>query len=231
MAIDGINIDNVNFEKATFESVRDRLALVLTVNFPVFKQYFEDKLAEEQAKPSPDTEKIANWQLSIDCIPDKVYLERYTAVGVNEDRYINVTFVSNPLSDENAIISQSDNALFFVESTANARAADGKTGDERASVKLHRLLAIAMDILRHGDNVTLQFPRSDGVILSTPNIRNFIVGQPNQTMQSLPMISGRFEYSVKINECSSYDQGVAIEGFDIKNDGNGLFYNVPESIY
>jgi hypothetical protein len=85
--------------------------------------------------------------------------------------------------------------------------------------------------LRHGDNLTLQFPRVECVILSTPNIRNFIVGQPNQTMQSVPMISGRFEYSVKINECSGLTGGVAIEGFDIQNNENGLFYQVPESIY
>ena len=86
-----------------------------------------------------------------------------------------------------------------------------------------------MDILRHGDNITLQFDRKDGVILSTPNIRNFIVGQPNETKQSVPVISGRFEYSVKINECSSLSVDEEIEGFDIENNSNGLHYKVPES--
>lgn len=230
MAINSINIDNINFEKATFEAVRDRLALVLATNFPVFKQYFENKLAEEQAKTEPDPEKIANWELSISCVPDKVYLERFAAIGTSEDRYINVTFASNPLAEENAVISQSDVALFFIEATANARAYNGNSGDERAAIKLHRLLAIAMDILRHGDNMTLQFERKEGVILTPANIRNFVIGQPNQTMQSVPMISGRFDYSVKINECSSLDPGKIYDGFDIQNDGNGLYYQVPESI-
>ena len=46
----------------------------------------------EQAKTEPDPEKIANWELSISCVPDKVYLERFAAIGTSEDRYINVTF-------------------------------------------------------------------------------------------------------------------------------------------
>ena len=229
MAISTINIDSVNFEKATFEAVRDRLALVLASNFPIFKTYFEAKKIEEEQKTEPNQALIDNWQLSIDSIPDEVYLERFTPVGSNEDRFINVTFVSNPLSDENSLISQSDTAVYFIESTANARQLGDDSGDKRASLKLHRLLAISMDMLRHGDNLTLQFPRKDGVILSAPNIRNFIVGQPNQTMQSVPVISGRFEYSVKINECSSLSVGEEVEGFDVENNSNGLFYKVPES--
>ena len=229
MAISSVNIDSINFEKATFEAVRDRLALVLVVNFPIFKQYFEAKKVEEEAKPTPDQALIDNWQLSIDSIPDKVYIERFTAVGSDEDRYLNVTFVSNPFSDENSVISQSDSAVFFIESTANARFSGDDSGDKRATLKIHRLLAISMDILRHGDNITLQFDRKDGVILSTPNIRNFIVGQPNEPKQSVPVISGRFEYSVKIDECSWLTVGEEIEGFDIENNSNGLHYKVPES--
>lgn len=185
---------------ANYELIRSRIGYILADELANQKALNEAELIIEQAKPVPDQDLIDLYELNISCIPDKVWEERFIKPQPADYPMVNVVFTGAPLNEGTSHSQQIGTDKYVIECYTDAKSEDEKKGDELASLKLHRLLAICRSILMNRVYVRLGF-NSVPYIVGSRIVGDIMIAQPTDGADNAKSsIYGKLDLLVKTNE-------------------------------
>lgn len=158
-----------------FEQIRDRIALILALEI------------ENQLLLS------GNYDIDAD-----VWLERSIPFDKVELPAVNVSLASGNYANKN-MGSVDGTYDFFIDCFTSSKTSTSVEGDKRATLKLHRLLAVCRSILENPVYKTLDFtpPGIQHTMVTSLNIRS------NQGADALNTMMGRILFRVVANERTS----------------------------
>lgn len=178
------------------EKVRDRIALILAENLAN-----QRTLIEAETTPTPEM------LLTLEAIPEKVFLERFVRPSEDEYPWLNVILDSSPLDELTGIESQTDIAKFTIQSVAKAKSTNDKDGDEKAAILLHRLLMLCRHIIMSPVHITLDFEPG---FIGSVTAGNLLISQPDKGIDNGYLIGGQITVAVKIEETQNKIEGVPL---------------------
>ena len=191
-----------------FELVRSKIASILATELANQAVLISTKIA--LGGLSPEEEYSLN--LSLECIPSKVYEERNVKVSPVDLPFLNVILANVPLNDLVPESTQNGTNRYAVESWHGSLDSDSERGDLRASKKLQRLLGMCRSILMDKNYRLLDF---DFGIVGDRVCTEIAISQPNPTTESSENeIYGRFFVDVLVHEEVKDLSGTALEGID-----------------
>lgn len=98
---------------------------------------------------------------------------------------------------------------YYIDVYVNAKSRDGERADERAMIKLHRMLGVCRGILENSKYKTLGFTTPPGFI-GNRHYEQLQIQNPNQKKHDGDSsLMGRLTFSVKVRETNGLSLGVA----------------------
>lgn len=212
---------------SNFEIIRSKIAAILADELASQKTLNQAALAAEEAKPTPEQALIDFYTLNIDCIPSKVWEERFFRFQPSEMPAINIVLLNVPLVEAISHTQQMGENKYQIEIYQSAKSKDNQDGDVLASFKLHRLLEIIRAILMNRNYVDLGLSG----IIGYRQVRDIVIGVPNigaDNAQS--MIYGKLDLIVKSNETVEDLSGVELQlhatTMQIDESGKGYYWEI-----
>jgi len=193
-------------EEANFELIRSRIASILTDEFANQIALNQTALNAELAKPTPDPVIVAQLELNLSALPSKVWEERFRRPEPNEyseEPLVNVIFTNSPLNELSSVSSQIGDCVYPIEVYAGSKAAENEDdlpGDQVASIKLQRCLAIIRAIIMNPNYQSLGFDYKTSPV-GKVNANSLQIGQPDDGGDNAQNgIRGQINIQVKISE-------------------------------
>lgn len=162
--------------------------------------------------------------LFLSSIPNRVYDERFHRQSGDEEVYLNVILVSNPLGELTGVESQTDTARYNIEYYSTSKDVGDDDGDMLASMKMQRCLLACRHIIMSANYETLDLPRG---IIGSIIARNLQIIQPDNGVDSNYTINGMFTLEVKLIETQNRIEGIMLEG----NDTTHRLYDTDKGYY
>lgn len=215
---------------ANYEIIRDRISYILAIELANQKALNVAELALEQAKPTPNQDLIDLYELNISCIPGKVWLERFLRPQPSEYPMVNVVFTGAPLNEGSSHTLQNGVDRYIIECYQDAKSSENRKGDELASLKLHRVLAICRAILMDRNYVRLGF-NSAPYIVGSREVRDLMIAQPvSGAENSHHAIYGKIDLLVKTTEVvpdlTGVDLNISYTEMKIYDSDLGYYFQV-----
>lgn len=195
------------------EIVRKQISAILA-------DELQNQVALIKAKSNPETHET----LLLESIPKRVYDERFVRQSGNEDSYLNVILVNNPLGELTGYEQQTDVAKFNIEYYTSSKDCELIDGDTKSSMKLQRCLMACRHILMSANYDTLGLPLG---IIGSIIARNLQILQPDNGVDSNYTINGFFTLDVKILEIQNRIEGISLFG----NDTTHRLYDTDKGYY
>ena len=212
-----------------FELIRSRIAQILLIELTEQKALNIAALAIEITKPTPDPLLIAEYELNISCIPDKVWEERFIRPTPQDYPMLNVVFTNAPLNEAISHSTQIGEDKFQVEAYTDSDSKEKGNGDVLATFKLHRLLAICRKILMDRNYVKLEFEVEN--FIGYRKVEDIVIAQPQTGADNAKhSIYGKLDLLVKCGEYINDLSGIPFAGTDttyrIFDTEKGYFWQV-----
>jgi len=172
-----------------FEKIRDRIALILFTEFE--NQYF---LSYDNDLNLP------------------VWVERTLAFDHTEAPAINVSLASGNFDNKDQR-AEDGTYLYNIDVYTKAKSIEGADingGDQRATIKLHRLLGMCRAILEHPDYFRLLFPPPS---ISNVKVVSLAFADPGK-QDAENVMMGRLVFSVRVPETVELKVANLIDGYD-----------------
>jgi uncharacterized protein (TIGR02145 family) len=177
----------------TFELVRSRIAQVLATELANQKVLLNTAINDPETDPS----LLPIYQLSYDSIPNEVWEERFIRPTEVILPFLNVVYVESEF-DRTSNSNQNGDAKFMIEVWQSSPSTDEYNGDQRASLKLSRLLAICRQIIKDRHYLGLGLQRS---IVGYINPKSIRIAQPDSGADNAAnMIYGNIHLTAKMDE-------------------------------
>lgn len=182
---------------ANFELIRSKIASILADELSAQLALNTAARTAELAKETPDAALVALYDLNISCIPSKVYEERFIRPTPSEYPLINVVMTNVPLNEGTSNTVQYGVDKYQIEFYQNSKSNVSNDGDVRASIKLHRIMAICRSILMNREYDQLDL----GTMIGYRIVQDIMIGQPNTGADNADhAIFGKFDLMVKAGE-------------------------------
>ena len=213
--------------KSMFEVVTTQIAMILALELANQRVLLTAAILTET-----DLEKKAEMELSLSCIPTKVYEERFHKPGVEELPFVNVMFTRSPLNDLITNSTQGGDVQYTVESWQNAKSSESLgQGDSLSIKKLKRFLGTCNTIIMDHAYINLGF---ENPAIGYRQCNELVVGQPDTGGDdSNNSTYGKFDITVKMSEAIPDTANLPLVGSDtninINSTGNGYYWEVTYS--
>jgi len=198
------------------EKVRKQISFILA-----------DELSNQVALIDAEGAPTEDQLLLRESIPDKVYDERFHRQSGDEEVYLNVILVNNPLGELTGYEQQTDTARYNIEYYSSAKDSSTYDGDTKASMKMQRCLMACRHILMSSGYETLDLPLG---IIGSIIARNLQIIQPDNGVDSNYTINGMFTLEVKLIETQNRIDGIELLGNDtnhrLYDTGKGYYYEI-----
>lgn len=164
----------------SFEIVRDRIGRILA----------DELLHQFQLSGNPDL-NVKNW------------IERWLQYDVKELPSVNVMLADGSYGGQTVI--QSDGTYrYYIDCHVKAKSSENDPGDQKAMIKLHRLLGVCRSILSDARYKTLGFSTPPGFIMSR-QVESIQISNPNhKEHDATSSVMGRLVFAVKVPETTEY---------------------------
>ncbi len=187
---------------SNFELIRDRIGAILA-----------DEFAGQQSYGDSDLSGL------------KVWSSRSIAFDKEEMPAINVNFVHGDYFSQD-VSAVTNTYKYTIDVHASSNSKNNVRGDERAMMRMHKIMGIVTKILSHQVYRTLLFPTPS---IQTKTIETLDVADVMRN-DADSLIFGRIMMSVRINEDKELYTGVVIKGIDTKVNleltSKGYFFRV-----
>lgn len=206
-----------------YEVVTSQIAQILALELANQRVLLADAIDDET-----DPDKLAEYELSLSCIPTKVYEERFLHPGVSELPFVNVMFTKSPLNDLITHSTQGGNVVYVVEIWQNAATKGTDRGDSLSIKKTKRLAGICNKILSDKSYVGLGFPDP---CIGYRQVNDIVIGQPDTGGKDANNSTfGKLSVEVKLSENIPEKANLLLEGSDtqinLNNSSNGYYWEV-----
>lgn len=182
----------------SYEIVRSAIAGILATEIANQRSLLNAVIETPPANYTPTAEILA-----LECLPDKVYEERFPLVNVAEMSpyvYVNVMFSGRKPSDLVADSGQAGMAVFVVEVWAKSKATTNYPNGEKSGIRLQRALGTISHILHSKEYKTFGIDPKLG-IFGGRNATEIQIGQPEYGAESSEhQIQGSLIIPVKLND-------------------------------
>lgn len=207
---------NYIIEQSNIELVRSQVAFILA-----------DEIANQVAligsTPTQDQ------QLTLDSIPkdNRVHEERFIKPSEELYNLLNVTILNNPLNHRTGFAQQEGDATINIEVYSRGEHLVNTDGDQRAAIKLHRLLSLCRHILMSPHYVRLGLATG---IVGKREVTNIEIFQPDEGMVAGYVITGNFSLMVRVHESQQEISGVPLTSSQtthrLYDTNEGYFYEI-----
>lgn len=155
-----------------FELIRDRIGVILADELPV------------QADLKYDTDLDAT-----------VYAERFIPFDKTELPAVNVSLARGLISGQTTIRSDGTHT-YYIDVHTSAKSDDGSNGDQKAMLRLHKMLGVCRAILEDARYLTLGFQKP---FIMNRHVEEIGIAEPDRS-DATSAVMGRIILSVKATE-------------------------------